>query len=164
MIANFSPFYKKERIVLSFLYKNTPGAERARRTGRRQVLIGPFPPILHRKIRKYVKYSRIFLYCLNEKCLAQNCYARKKQDFCVGQGEKRRNTGAVFQAFSTMSGAKRSFLRCRIPILRALKLRERCQRDQSCRPILIRRTMTGLRTMLKSSSKRKLPPTRPRII
>ena len=42
---------------------------------------GPFPPILHRKIRKYIKYSRIFLYRLNEKWLAQNCFARKKRVF-----------------------------------------------------------------------------------
>ena len=89
--------------------------ERTLRLGRRQVLIGPFPPILHRKIRKYVKYSRIFLFCLDEKSLAQNCFARKKIDFCVGQGEKRRNTGYVFRAFSTKSGAKRSFLRWTYP-------------------------------------------------
>ena len=56
--------------------KHTP--KRACRVGRRQVLSGPFPSIRHRKIRKYVKYSRIFLYCLNEKLLAQNCAARKK--------------------------------------------------------------------------------------
>ena len=62
---------------------------------------GPFPRILHRKIRKYVKYSRIFLFCLNEKVLAQNCFARKKRFFRVGRGEKRRNTGVVFRAFST---------------------------------------------------------------
>ena len=95
--------------------KETGAGERARRLGRRQVLIGPFPPILHRKIRKYVKYSRIFLFCLDEKSLAQNCFARKKIDFCVGQGEKRRNTGYVFRAFSTKSGAKRSFLRWTYP-------------------------------------------------
>ena len=45
----------------------------------------------------------------------------KSEIFCVGRGEKHRNTGYVFRAFSTMSGAKRSFLRCRIPILHALK-------------------------------------------
>ena len=44
-------------------------------------MIGPFPPSLHRKTRKYVKYSRVFLYCLDEKSLAQNCFARKKRDF-----------------------------------------------------------------------------------
>ncbi|MBQ6274841.1 MAG: hypothetical protein IJK63_11545, partial [Oscillospiraceae bacterium] len=81
---------------------------------RRQVLSGSFPPILHRKIRKYIKYSRIFLYCLIEKALAQNCSARKKRDFCVGQGEKHRNPGHGLRAFSTQPGAKRSFLRCRI--------------------------------------------------
>ena len=97
--------------------------KRARGLGRRQVLSGPFPSILHRKIRKYVKDSRIFLSCLNEKFLAQNCHARKKKDSCVGRGEKRRNTGHVFRAFSTKLGAKRFFLRCRIPILRALMVR-----------------------------------------
>ena len=104
--------------------------KRACRLGRRQVLIGPFPPILHRKIRKYSKYFRIFLSCLDEKTLAQNCFARKKKGFCVGRGEKRRNTGYVFRAFSTKTGAERSFLRCRIPILRALKLWNKCaERD-----------------------------------
>ena len=70
---------------------------------------GPFPPILHRKNRKYVKYSRFFLYCLDEKSLAQNCFARKKRDFCVGRGEKHRNNGYIFRAFSTKPGAKISF-------------------------------------------------------
>ena len=105
-------------------------SERARRLGRRQVLIGPFPPILHRKIRKYVKYSRIFLFCLDEKSLAQNCFARKKIDFCVGQGEKRRNTGYVFRAFSTKSGAKRSFLRWTYPYSARPKGRPRLRAEQ----------------------------------
>ncbi|MBR0199573.1 MAG: hypothetical protein IJQ42_05355, partial [Oscillospiraceae bacterium] len=42
---------------------------------------GPFPPIHHRKIREYSKYSRIFLYRLGEKCLAQNCAAPQTERF-----------------------------------------------------------------------------------
>jgi hypothetical protein len=41
--------------------------------------------------------------------------SRKKRDFCVGRGEKRRNTGYVFRAFSTKPGAKRSVLRLSHP-------------------------------------------------
>ena len=93
-------------IMLAFVatfVKTWTGGRRKRRAGRpharrRQVLSGPFPPLLHRKIRKYVKYSRIFLFCLSEKFLAQNCFARKKRGFCVGQGEKRRNPGYGFRA------------------------------------------------------------------
>ena len=42
---------------------------------------GPFPPIHHRIIREYSKYSRIFLYRLDEKCLAQNCAAPQTERF-----------------------------------------------------------------------------------
>ena len=42
---------------------------------------GPFPPIRHRKHRKYTEYSRCFLYCLDEKTLSQNCFAPQKVRF-----------------------------------------------------------------------------------
>ena len=42
---------------------------------------GPFPPIHHRKIRRYNKYSRIFLLRLDEKYLAQNCFAPQTERF-----------------------------------------------------------------------------------
>ena len=45
---------------------NTPWAVRRRK---KQVSSGYFPLMLHKKIRKYTKYSRIFLFCLNEKYL-----------------------------------------------------------------------------------------------
>ena len=98
--AGFSEEAEEEQFLLDSLLDearkekriSTSAPLRRAHIGRRQVLIGPFPPILHKKIRKYVKYSRIFLYCLDEKSLAQNCFARKKRDFCVGRGEKHRNT------------------------------------------------------------------------
>jgi len=37
--------------------------------------------MLHKIIRKYVKYSRIILFCLNEKSLAQNCFAPQEERF-----------------------------------------------------------------------------------
>ena len=58
----------------------------------------------------------VFYLVWTKNCSRKTAAHRKKRDFCVGQGEKRRNTGYVFRAFSTKSGAKRSFLRLSHPL------------------------------------------------
>jgi len=44
-------------------------------------LRGSFPPNLYRKGREYIKYSRLFLFCLDKKQLSQNGFAPQKESF-----------------------------------------------------------------------------------
>ena len=56
-----------------------------------QVLSVPFPLILHKKFRKYIKYSRNFLYRLNEKIVGSKLLRILKSG-CWLQDEAK-NTG-----------------------------------------------------------------------
>ena len=80
-----------------------------------QVLSGPIPHILHEKIRKSTKDSRIFSFCLNEIWLAQNCFAPQKVRFRCQTRRKAQKYLCVFRAFSTKYGSERSFLRLVLP-------------------------------------------------
>ena len=42
---------------------------------------GPFPPMLHEKLRKYTQVFPQFFIFLNEKILVQNCFAPEKDPF-----------------------------------------------------------------------------------
>ena len=42
---------------------------------------GHFPPMLYEKLRKYMQVFPQFFIYLNEKILAQNCYAPEKERF-----------------------------------------------------------------------------------
>ena len=53
----------------------------------------------------------VFHIVWTKNCSRKAASHRKKRDFYVGRGEKRRNAGSVFRAFSTKYGVKRSFLR-----------------------------------------------------
>ena len=88
---------------------------RAALTRKYQVLSGPIPHILHEKIRKSTKDSRIFSFCLNEIWLAQNCFAPQKVRFRCQTRRKAQKYLCVFRAFSTKYGSERSFLRLVLP-------------------------------------------------
>ena len=83
-------------------------------------MIRPFPPILHKKFRKYDSIPGILLYCLDEKCLAQNCFAPEKQDVFARTRQIDAGILFVFQGDLTQYCRKKTLFRLQIPMANRL--------------------------------------------
>ena len=110
-------------------------AQRACKTGRRQVLSGPFPPMLLEKLRKYTQvFPQFFILPERKNPRSKLLCTRKREIFLSGEAKSAEILELYFEHFQRSMTGKDPFSGCRIPILHALRCAvSLCLSKKSCR-------------------------------
>ena len=96
--------------------------KRACKIGRRQVLSGPFPPMLHEKLRKYTQvFPQFFILPERKNPRSKLLCTWKREIFLSGEAKSAEILELYFEHFQRSMTGKDPFSGCRIPSLHALK-------------------------------------------